>query len=343
MFKLRQSAVAAAVALAVTLPAAAQQPSGKGIKIRYQTYQSTAEVLMRVAGQMFCAKYDLVCEPVFLPSSAQGLQALAGSSIDIIYVGTDFGIRAASNGADIKVISGASERLNLQVVNRKDVAFPNKKAGYPSMMKDYEGKRLGISGRGATSEIAFDLMMRSAGMSPGKVTFIPVGGPATALGALKAKQVDAVMLFQPLPAICDSTGDLCETAIDLTRNDRPPVMRQFDGAGISIFASGSFIQKSPDALKAYVAALKDAEVWLKNPANYDKAKTLAKGYLDLSSIPNAEQVLEVGLKEQIANTNTRTSVAGVQNFIKSLDERKLLAKPLQATDVIWNGAYTDGK
>jgi NitT/TauT family transport system substrate-binding protein len=333
---LKRLAVAVTVALTISIPAAAQQPNGKGTKIRYQVYQSTAEVLMRVAGQMFCAKYDLVCEPVFLPSSAQGLQALAGNSIDAIYVGTDFGIRAASNGADIKVISGGSERINLQVVNRKDVAFPKRTAGYPTMMKDYEGKRVGISGRGATSEIVFDLMMRGAGMAADKVTFVPVGGPATSLGALKARQVDAVMLFQPLPAICDTTGDLCETAIDLTRDDRPPVMAQFDGAGISIFSNGSLIQKNPEALKAYVAALKD-------PANYEKAKALAKGYLDLSSIPNAEQVLEVGLKEQIANTNTRISVTGVQNFIKSLDERKMLGKPVKATDVIWSGANTDGK
>lgn len=339
---LKRLAIAIALVLSVSVPAAAQQPSGKGAKIRYQVYQSTAEVLMRVAGQMFCPKYDLVCEPVFLPSSAQGLQALAGNSIDIIYVGTDFGIRAASNGADIKIISGASDRINLQVVNRKDVEFPNRKAGYPKMMKDYEGKRLGISGRGATSEIAFDLMMRSAGMAPEKVIFVPVGGPVTALGALRSKQVDAVMLFQPLPAICDTGRELCETTIDLTREDRPSVMAQFDGAGISLFSSGTLIQKNPEALKAYGAALKDAEAWLKNPANYDKAKALTKAYLDLS-MPNAEQILEAGLKEQIGNTNTRTSVSGVRNFIKTLDERKLLGKPMQATDVIWAEALVDRK
>ena len=198
----------AAISMVLSVPAYAQQPSGKGAKIRYQTYQSTAEVLMRVAGQMFCQKYDLVCEPVFLPSSAQGLQALAGNSIDVIYVGTDFGVRAASNGADLKIVSGASNRINLQVVNRKDVSFPNAKADYAQRMKDYEGKRVGISGRGATSEIAFDLMMRSVGAAADKVTFISVGGPTTALGALRAKQVDAVMLFQPLPAICDTGGDI---------------------------------------------------------------------------------------------------------------------------------------
>ena len=339
---IKRLAIATLLALSISAPALAQQPSGKGTKIRYQAYQSTAEVLMRVAGAMFCPKYDLVCEPVFLPSSAQGLQALAGNSIDVIYVGTDFGIRAASNGADIKIISGASDRINLQVVNRKDVEFPNRKAGYPKMMKDYEGKRLGISGRGATSEIAFGLMMRNAGLDPEKVIFVPVGGPTTALGALKAKAVDAVMLFQPLPAICDTGRDLCETVIDLTREDRPPVMSQFDGAGISLFSSGSLIQKNPEALKAYIAAIKDAEAWLKNPANYEKAKALAKGYLDLS-IPNAESILEVGLKEQIGNTNTRTSVSGVRNFIKTLDERKLLGKTLQATDVIWAQALVGEK
>jgi NitT/TauT family transport system substrate-binding protein len=339
---LKKIACAAALTLAIAVPAAAQQPSGKGTKIRYQVYQSTAEVLMRAA-QQFCPKYDLVCEPVFIPSSSQGLQALAGNSLDIIYVGTDFGIRAISNGADIKIVSGASDRINLQVVNRKDVAFPNMKAGFAKMMKDYEGKKLGISARGSTSEIAFDLMMRSAGASPEKVTYIGVGGPTTALGALKSKQVDAVMLFQPLPAICDTGKDLCTTAIDLTREDRPLVMQQFDGAGISLFSSGSLMQKNPEALKAYIAATKDAEAWLRNPANYDKAKALVKGYLDLSAMPNADQILEVGLKEQIGNTNTKTSVTGVRNFIKTLDERKLLGKPVQATDVIWSEALVDRK
>jgi NitT/TauT family transport system substrate-binding protein len=333
----KRLALGVALALLISLPAAAQQPSGKDSKIRYQVYQSTAEVLMRVAERMFCAKYDLVCEPVFLPSSAQGLQALAGNSLDVIYVGTDFGIRAGSNGADIKIISGASDRINLQVVNRKDVPFPNRKAGFPKMMQDYKGKRLGISGRGATSEIAFELMLRGAGMASESVTYVPVGGPTTALAALRSKQVDAVMLFQPLPAICDASGDVCETAIDLTREDRPPIMAQFDGAGISLFSSGSLIKKNPEALKAYRAAIKDAEVWLKNPDNYDKARMLVKSYLELP-IPNAEAILEVGLKEQIGNTNTRTSVEGVNNFIRTLDERKLLGKPVQPTDVIWQEA-----
>ena len=44
---LKKIACAAALTLAIAVPAAAQQHSGKGTKIRYQVYQSTAEVLMR--------------------------------------------------------------------------------------------------------------------------------------------------------------------------------------------------------------------------------------------------------------------------------------------------------
>lgn len=341
MYKLQVVLLVAVFSLVTALPAFGEAPSGDGATIKYQVYNSTAEILMRIADQRFCEKYELQCEPVFIPSSSQGLQSMLGGSLDVAYLGTDFGIRAASNGSGIKIMSGASDRVNLQLVRRSDVDWPNKDLGYPEMMKDFKGKTVGVSGRGASTEIVFNLMMRDSGYGEDKLTIVGVGGPSTALGALRSKRVEAVMLFQPLPAICDHS-DVCETAIDLTKPERPEVMAQFDGAATTIWASGSALEEKEKAFKAWGAALRDAAEWLVKPENYDEALEIVNGYININ-LPNASAIVEDGLKEQIDNTNTTLNKQSVTAYIELLKRRELLGDTaVNADKLVWDHAPVEG-
>ncbi len=337
----RASAVLPAVLGGIVLAAAAgavaaQTPSGKGATVRYQKYNSFGELLFIVAEERFCAKYALKCTGLMIPSGPLGIQSLLGNSLEIGQISTDATIRAISNGADVRVVMGAMSRVPFHVVARTDVNLPNKKAGYPAVMQDFKGKRIGVTARGAGVELVFDLMLRSAGMSPSDVTYVPVGGPPTAYGSMKSKQIDGLVLFQPLPAMC-KTSDVCETVLDLSQGQGPQSVKDLTGAGATMVAKREYLEQNPEVMRAFVAAIQDAERYLLDPANYEDVKAISKRHIKLD-VPNADQIFDISLKEWISNTDTRVNRAAIQKFVDLLHERNLIAQRLDPKTIVWSNA-----
>lgn len=322
--------------MAMVGSAMAQAISGKGATVRYQKYNSFGELLMIVAEERFCAKYDIKCTGVLITSGPLGIQSLAGNSLEVAQISTDVTIRAIANGADARVIMGAMSRVPFHVVARSDVNLPNRKAGYPAVMQDFKGKRIGVTARGAGVEMVFDLMLRSAGMSPSDVTYVPVGGPPTAFGSMRSKQIDGLVLFQPLPAMC-VTSDVCESVVDLTKGEGPEVTRNLTGAASTLVAMRGYLDKNPETIRAFMAAISEAEIYLKNPANYDDVKAIAKKHIKLD-LPNADQIFDISLKEWISNTDTKVSRRAIDTFMQILLERNLMKKKLEVTEVVWQNA-----
>jgi len=330
------AALMLAGALVGTAPVLAQPISGKGATVRYQNYNSFGELLFIVAEERFCAKYDIKCSGILITSGPLGIQSLIGNSLEIAQVSTDATIRAISNGADVRVIMGAMSRVPFHVVARTDVSLPNKAAGFPAVMADFKGKRIGVTARGAGVELVFDLMLRAAGMSPTDVTYVPVGGPPTALGSMRSKQIDGLVLFQPLPAMCITTG-ICETVIDLTKGEGPSAVKELTGAGASMVAKREYLEKNPEVIRAFFAAIEDAERYLKDPANYEDVKAIAKKHIKLD-LPRADEIFDISLKEWISNTDTKVSRSAVQKFSELLYERKLISRQVDPKDIVWSNA-----
>jgi len=323
--------------LAAAPTAAVAQPiSGKGATIRYQKYNSFGELLFIVAEERFCAKYDIKCSGVLITAGPLGIQSLLGNSLEVAQVSTDVTVRAVANGADVRVIMGAMDRVPFHVVARNDVSLPHKRDGYPAVMQDFKGKRIGVTARGAGVELVFDLMLRSAGMSPSDVTYVPVGGPPTALGSMKSKQIDGLVLFQPLPAMCQTTG-ICSSVIDLTKGQGPESVKELTGAGASMVAKREYLEKNPEVMRAFMAAIQDAEQYLKNPDNYDDVKAISKKHIKLD-LPNADEIFDISLKEWISNTETRVNRSAIQKFSQLLEERKLIPAQIDPKAVVWSNA-----
>lgn len=330
-------AVSVLAASALAGAAQAQAPTAKDdVLVRYQTYNSINEVVFRVAEEKFCHKRGLKCEGVLIPSGPTGIQSLVGGSIQFAFVAADAEIRAIANGAGIKMVSGFIDRVPYHVVVRNDVPLPDKAAGYPAVIKDLKGKRIGVTGRGAGTELTFDLMVRQAGLAPTDVTYVAVGGPVTALGSLKSRQIDAAFLFQPMPGICKSSG-VCTPVLDLTRGEGGTAVQTLDGASSTVIAKSEFIEKNPKVVEAFVAAFQDAEAWVKDPSNYEELKVIANKYIKLD-VADASAIMDAGLKEQVSNTDTRIKKSAVMAYVELLYDRQLIPRKLELKDILWNSA-----
>src|SRR5262249_35614092 len=150
---------------------------------------------------------------------------------------------------------------------------------YPAIMKDFKGLKVGETSRGA-GEALFNLMLREAGMQPSDVTYVAVGGPATAYAALGVgKQGDAVIMFRPLTPPCPLNKH-CAPVSDRTAGGGPGAVRAMNGASVPFVMRREMGDGNQALVQAFYAAMRDASACFNAPANFEE---LVKIYTPLIS------------------------------------------------------------
>jgi NitT/TauT family transport system substrate-binding protein len=328
-----------AALLLVGTAAYAQTPNAAGAQLRYQFFESPGEMIFRVMEDKgFCEKYGLKCQGVRITNGPLGIQALLGNSLEVSFIGTDAGIRAITGGAKVKFVVGMADRVPYYVVARKDFPWSGKDRSYPAVMKEFKGKKIGVTARGASTELIFNLLLEGAGLPPDSVTYVAVGGPPTAFGSLSSKQIDAAIEVPPTAELCDHST-VCETIINLPTEKSIPIINKLAGAGVTALMSDEFVEKNPKVVQAFIAAATDANKWMKDPANADAYVAVGKKFLQLN-VADADAVLKEALLRQLQISDTRISRKSVQTFIDTLYDAKLTPKKLTPDDVISKSATT---
>lgn len=326
-------------AVAFALSAHASQ-SENLTTVRYQEYPGSMSHLvnwvMREKG--FCAKEGLKCEPVYLASGPLATQAAAAGSVDIILSSVDQLFLAIANGNDLQLVSNQQTDHNWTFSVRKGFPQPNGALGYPGNMADFRSARVGVTARGSGTEMTIKSLFASAGISTSDVSFVAVGGPTTAYQALLAKQIDAVMSWDPLPQVCNASGK-CNVAVDLRRREGPRELLAMNGIFNPWAARRSYIEAHEPIVDAYVRALSEAMAWVKDRRNFPEVFKIAKKHIKLGDIvPDPDKVMETSLKEMIGSYGTkldRGAVKGVSDFLIS---HKMIDKPLDPEVVVYRNA-----
>lgn len=335
---------AAALSLLGVHGAFAQYPHtivAKGETLRIQIYPGTIGAGHPVGWALkekgFCADHGIKCQFVELATGTLGLQALAAGSIEIANPVVEAAIQAAARGNDLQLIGSTHPNLYISLNTTKKLPLPNLAKGYPAVMQDFKGKKIGTAARGSGTEIQFRAMLLGAGMKPEDVTFVAVGSPGTAYQALVGGQVDATMSWAPLETVCKLT-DACFTVLHTGKGDGPPEIKLLNGAGQSYASRRKFIQENPVAIEAFMQAVQDATTWVKDPKNFDEMLAIAKKNFSLGDVPNAEAGLRQLLKEEIGNTGAyldRKAVKGVADFVHKYG---LVDKPFDTTNFVYRSA-----
>lgn len=130
-------------------------------------------------------------------------------------------------------------------------------------MEDMNGKKIGVSGKGSTSDFFALWAAKNANVS---VQTIPLGGNGL-LPAIKNQQVDAIVLW-PAFSFRALQDDTLYDLVDLGKVMGPVVPD-------SVVASDEMIEKRPDVLKRYLQALMKAVDYMQKHEDWTK-KYLAK-------------------------------------------------------------------
>lgn len=307
--------------------------------VRYQEYPGSiihmANWVMREQG--ICAKHGLRCEAVMLASGPLAQQAAAAGSVDLIVSSADVMMQAVAKGNDLQILGTMLTNNIYSLSAGKHLDLPNRSKGYPANMQDVVGKRFGVSARGAATEMYVKTLLAGAGHSPTDAIFIAVGSPPTAYAALVAGQVDAILSWDPVPALCEATGN-CHVLVDMRKGHGPDVVKAMNGGFVVWQARREYAEKNGKVIDAFLKAQDEAVAWLRDGKNREATMKLVAANFKLGDMPNRDQALKQIVDESIVQYGSTLDRSVVKGFNEFLLSNKLIDKPLDADRLIYKNA-----
>ncbi len=286
----------------------------------------------------FCEKHGIKCEPVTLASAPLAQAASAAGSVDIVNSTIDTTLQAIAKGNDLQIFGGYWVNNPYILVGRDGLALPHKSEGYPAVMADLKGLKVGVTTRGSSAEIFVKALLREAGMPLDSVSYIPVGGPVTAYGAIVAKQVDAALTWDPVPALCEA-AKTCSSIVDMRKGEGPANFKPLNETSVFLQAQRQYIAKHPDRIEAFKRALTDAVAWIQDPKNANEVLAIAKKHIVLGeSIPNREKVYELMVRDAIPHFTSSLAPSSIKAWHDFLLENKVIDKPLAVDTLLYKTA-----
>ena len=270
-------------------------------------------------------------------SGPAGMAQLESGSLDISDSAFDNVLIARNRGLPVRIVAGVSSLIPYSLVANKDLQLSS--SGYPAVMNDLVGKKIGVYARGSGSENFVKTLLRGAKVNPESVTFVAVGGAPSQLAGLQNNAVDAVIMADPAQEIAVQTG-IGKYVVDLrVPNTGPDVIKNLKGSFEVTVTSEAFIRDHPDVLAHYVKAMGEAAKWTRNPANFAALEKLMRGRVSLSKdMANGDELFTKLVKLYAQYS----SAALPRQSLTAWNELQLaggnIPAPLKADDVIWSGA-----
>jgi NitT/TauT family transport system substrate-binding protein len=312
---------------------AATSAIGQTELVRFQDYPGPGNFLLKVAiANKYCEKYGIRCEAKPLPLAPQGMQAMLAGELEVASVPSDIAIQAASRGANIKTIGAFAVQPVAFLVGGKHVEWPGLNRGYPEVMKDLRGRKVGVPVRGSVSELYLEEMLKVAGMSVSDVSVIPVGGPNTAYPALVNKQVDAMIAIEPAGGFCKALNT-CSMLVDPRKGQGPSSIQEQVGATSILVVKNEYLTAKPAVINAISSAFKDAEAYIQNPDNKLAVYKIASDNFKLD-IPEGNKVIEAFMDAMIPSYKFSLQPRALQSYSDFLHRAGHLEKPFNTNALL---------
>jgi NitT/TauT family transport system substrate-binding protein len=143
------------------------------------------------------------------------------------------------------------------------VPLPRQADGWQGIMKDLEGKRVGVIARGAGAEDIARTLFQEAGADPNAATYIATGLPPTTIAAMEGNTIDMAITLEPGIALAVKSG-LAKTPFSIRAGDGPTSLQW---PGVVATTTRTYAQENPGVLQKYVATINETLKFIKDPAN----------------------------------------------------------------------------
>jgi NitT/TauT family transport system substrate-binding protein len=202
---------------------------------------------------------------------AKALQAMMGGSADVVSGGYDHVIVLRARGQKLKsfVLQVATPSLALGVAKGRAASYKSP--------KDLKGLKVGVTAPGSSTHIFLNYLLDSVGLTPDDVSVIGVGTGPTAVAALKAGQIDAIVNVEPAITLLERNGSIVVVTETMSEKGARAVFGEPLPAG-SFYTREDFLKRNPNTAQALANAMVRALRWLEKASPEQILRTVPPEY-----------------------------------------------------------------
>ena len=261
----------------------------------------------------YFAREGLDDQMILIPSGTQLAQVTVAGEIDIGLLNGSSAMAAALQGADLKVIGNAGNKMIFSLYVRPEI----------KTVEALRGKKIGITRYGSAPDISIRYALKKYNLNPEKdLTLIQLGFMATVAGGLNGGSIDGGVVSPPTQFAVEKLG--FKELINITDMD-------FAFPNPSLVAVGTILKSRPEVINRFMRAYargiqrakNDREFTYKSMATYTKIQdstVLQKAY-DLyigKVLEKAPYINMVGMQnalEDLAKTVPAAKSAKPEQFV----------------------------
>ena len=243
----------------------------------------------------FFAKHGLDAQLIYFRSGAETTTAVVSGSTEFGALATEHVTQVRDQGLRVKAIVANLTDSPFTLIVRKEVPLPSAAQGYPHVVRDLKGLKLGITGRGASTDFTLRFLLKEAGLDPDKdVTIIGTGGVSTSVAALQKGDIQGYLGFEPIQSQAIYGLGIAKPVIDIRKGEGPRLLQEY--AYNSMVAKEEYLDANPETARRMVAAVLDTHRFLGDPKNLEETVKVAEKYFEGIDPRLLRQILQDSLK-----------------------------------------------
>jgi NitT/TauT family transport system substrate-binding protein len=256
----------------------------------------------------FFKQHGIAPNFVTVSSGSAAMQAMLAGSADMANVAVSESLIANSKGEGVKYIVGVTTGSIGELVMSKNIQLPDEAAGYPAVIKDLKGKKIGVSSKGSTTYYELAYLLKQAGLDPDKdVTIVPAGPLAGQVAALKDGQLDGFMSQEPVTTQVTDSKD-GRVIFYFYQGNRPAALDNLMTNGVA--ATNQYISANPTAVKGVHDAVAQADNYITGLAKAgitDLAKAVAPDFPGVSQTTLEQAIMHY--QKQFSPVITKANIS----------------------------------
>ncbi|GGC69920.1 ABC transporter substrate-binding protein [Chelatococcus reniformis] len=203
---------------------------------------------------------------------AKSLQALIGSSVDVVTGAYEHTIRMQAKGQSIVSVIELGRYPGIVLAVRKERADTYK------TIADLKGAKIGVTAPGSSTNFFVDFLLAKNGLKPQDVSFVGVGGGLSAVAQMTHGQIDAISNLDPVITKLESDGAITVLADSRTEEGNARIFGGTNPAAV-LYMKSDFVAANPVTTQKLVNAFYRALKWLHAATPEDVARVVPEDYL----------------------------------------------------------------